>query len=175
VDLPNKPDEGVSVETDLSHTKVTLTQMRGSPGIYAAVLVGMMALLYGAVGSDSFTIYFFSLTLLATALLNALKTEVELGPRSVTIRRRTFGSERAVEVLPYDAIRSITFESGRFGRPVLVLSRMDGSSVRITRGTKSDLETLQLTLDSRRPIRRLDDADPVPQSLRKLRARDAER
>ncbi len=170
VDLKHEPDEGVSIESDLSRTTVTLTRLRGAPVLFTMLLLTVLAIANGIVGSDIWS-YVFPLFLMVSAVLNAVKTEVDLGPRAVTIRTLWFGRERACEVVPYDSIREITAPAGSYSGPRLQITRIDGSTVSIPHGTAEDLAELHRALDARRPIQPLPDPASAapPAAIQRMR------
>ena len=173
MDLEHAPSEGVSLEQDLSETRLTLTRQRGGDllkGLITAALILGLTLLWGGEAAA----YTGAFLLPAGMLLNVVKTEITLGPRAIRVLRSAFWTRGEPEVVPYEAISTTRTEKGRLGTRVLVIERIGGPPIRIAHGTEEDHAQLAAAIDARRPVQPLPSAAELqaPAALRAMQARE---
>lgn len=173
VELKHAPRDGVSLEHDLSETRLTLTRQRGGDAIKALVTVGLVLALTLIMGGDA-AVYSGVFLIPAGLVLNLVKTEITLGPRAVRVKHMVFGAARDTQFVPYEAIARIETEKGRLGTRTLVIERVGADPIRIAHGTEEDHAELIAAIDARRPVQPLPDAADLqaPAGLRAMQARE---
>ncbi|MEZ4315940.1 MAG: hypothetical protein R3F61_00475 [Myxococcota bacterium] len=167
--LEHAPNDGVSVEEDLSGTRITLTRQRGG-AVFAALLVTFSMLGLGWLTDGGIGSYTILVLMGAGFALNALKSELVLTSRALTVETRVFGRITAREIVPYEAITAMTPGVAAFGVATLTLERLDGPPVVLRHGTAEDLAEVARQIEAHRSGPASPEEIAEPPELRALRA-----